>query len=173
MDLHKQREMYMNFGTWNKRSLNWSGTLKALDRELAMFRLDLLGIQEVLLGKGVTEWTEDYMYLVCGKEMRIINYGQDILYIRESYQKLNGLSLLVIGYNIYIVKRPLVWYNFVKVYASAEDKRKDWRSQSLWGIKVGIWSPSNGPYKIMLREFNAVLGENIFIMQHLGMTADM
>jgi len=47
--------MYMNFGTWNKRSLNWSGTLKALDRELAMFRLDLLGIQEVLLGKGVTE----------------------------------------------------------------------------------------------------------------------
>jgi len=48
------------------------------------------------------------MYLVCGKEMRIINYGQDILYIRESYQKLNGLSLLVIGYNIYIVKRPLV-----------------------------------------------------------------
>ena len=60
------------------------------------------------MGKGVTERTEDRMYLVCGKEMRIINYGQDILYIRESYQKLNGLSLLVIGYNIYIVKRPLV-----------------------------------------------------------------
>jgi len=55
MDLHKQREMYMNFGTWNKRSLNWSRTLNALDRELATFRSDLLGIQEVLLGKGVTE----------------------------------------------------------------------------------------------------------------------
>ena len=102
MDLHKQREMYMNFGTWNKRSLNWSRTLNALDRELATFRSDLLGIQEVLLGKGVTELKENYMYLVFGKEMKIINYGKDFLYIRESYQKLNGLSLLVIGYNIYI-----------------------------------------------------------------------
>jgi len=46
--------MYMNFGTWNIRSLNWSGTLKTVDRELATFRSDLLGIQ-VLMGKGVTE----------------------------------------------------------------------------------------------------------------------
>jgi hypothetical protein len=65
--------MDMNFGTWNMRSLNWSGTLKTVDRELAMFRSDLLGIQEDLLGKGVTERTEDYMYLVYGKEMKIIN----------------------------------------------------------------------------------------------------
>ena len=54
MDLHKQWEMYMNFGTWNIRSLNWSGTLKTVDRELATFRSVLLGIQ-VLMGKGVTE----------------------------------------------------------------------------------------------------------------------
>jgi len=73
-----------------------------LDRELAMFTSDLLGIQEVLLGKGVTEPTEGHMYLVCGKEMKIINYGQDFLYIRESYHMLNGLSFLVIGSNIYI-----------------------------------------------------------------------
>jgi len=30
-------------------------TLKTVDRELAMYRSDLLRIQEVLLGKGVTE----------------------------------------------------------------------------------------------------------------------
>jgi hypothetical protein len=65
--------MYMNFGTWKMRSLNSSGTLKTVDRELAKFRSDLLGIQEVLLGKGVTERTEVYKYLVCGKEMKIIN----------------------------------------------------------------------------------------------------
>ena len=63
----------MNFGTWNMRSLNWSGTHKTVDWELATFRSDLLGIQEVLISKGVTERTEDYMYLVCGKEMKIIN----------------------------------------------------------------------------------------------------
>jgi hypothetical protein len=38
MHLYKQREIYMNFGTWNMRSLNWSGTHKTLDRELAAFR---------------------------------------------------------------------------------------------------------------------------------------
>jgi hypothetical protein len=63
----------MYFGTWNMRSLNWSGTLKSVDRELAMFRSDLLGVQEFLLGKGGTERPKDYMYLVYGKEMKIIN----------------------------------------------------------------------------------------------------
>ena len=100
MDLHKQQEMYMSFCAWNMRRLNWSGTLKMLDRELAMFTSDLLGIQEVLLGKGVTEPTEGHRYLVCGKEMKIINYGQHFLYIRESYQKLSELILLVIECNI-------------------------------------------------------------------------
>ena len=51
--------------------LNWSGTLKTADRDLATFRSDLLGIQEVLLSKGVTERTEGHMYLVCRKEMEI------------------------------------------------------------------------------------------------------
>jgi len=30
-------------------------TLKTVDRELVMYRSDLLEVQEVLLGKGVTE----------------------------------------------------------------------------------------------------------------------
>jgi mRNA deadenylase 3'-5' endonuclease subunit Ccr4 len=47
--------MDMNFGTWNMRSLNWSGTLKTVDRELGTFRSDVLGVQEFVLGKGVTE----------------------------------------------------------------------------------------------------------------------
>jgi hypothetical protein len=55
------------------RSLNWIGTLLTMDRDLAIFRSDLLGIQEVLLSKGVTERPEDYMYLFYGKEMKVIN----------------------------------------------------------------------------------------------------
>ena len=53
------------------RRLNWSGTLKTADRDLATIRSDLLGIQEVLLVKRVIERTEDHVYLVCGKEMEI------------------------------------------------------------------------------------------------------
>jgi hypothetical protein len=47
--------MDMYFSTWNMRSLNCSGTLKTVDRELATYRSDLLGVQEFVLGKGVTE----------------------------------------------------------------------------------------------------------------------
>jgi hypothetical protein len=44
LDLNKQWEMDMNFGTWNVKSLYWSGTLKTLDREFATYRSDLLGV---------------------------------------------------------------------------------------------------------------------------------
>ena len=93
--------MDMNLCTWNMRSLNWSGTLKRVDRELARYRSDLLGVQEFVLGKGVTKRPEDCMYLVYGKEMKIINYRQDFLYISELYQQLSELILLVIGCSIY------------------------------------------------------------------------
>jgi len=54
-----------------------------------------LRVHDVASGKDVTERPENYMYLVYGKEMKIINYGQDFLYIRETYEQLRELSLLV------------------------------------------------------------------------------
>jgi len=56
--------MYVNFGTWNIRSLNWSRTLKTADRELAMYRSDLLGVQEVVLGKG-SQRTKRGLFVPC------------------------------------------------------------------------------------------------------------
>ena len=91
--------MDMNCGTWNVRSLNWSGTLETVDRELATYRSDLLGVQEVVLGKGVNEQPEDYMYLFYGKEMKTHQVGTGFL-LHQTYQQLNDLSLLVIGCNI-------------------------------------------------------------------------
>jgi len=67
-----------------------------LDRELAAHRSDLLGVQEYVVSKGVTERTEDYTYLIHGKEMKLFNLGQDFFYIRETYQHLSELSFLVI-----------------------------------------------------------------------------
>jgi exonuclease III len=39
--------MDMRFGTWNVRSLYMAGSLKMVARELAKYKLDLLGVQEV------------------------------------------------------------------------------------------------------------------------------
>jgi len=55
------------------RSLDWLGSLKTLDRGLATYRQDLLGIQEVLSGRGVTEPHEGLYVPFYGKEIRVIN----------------------------------------------------------------------------------------------------
>jgi exonuclease III len=39
--------MDMRFGTWNVRSLYRSGSLKTVSGELAKYKLDLVGVQEV------------------------------------------------------------------------------------------------------------------------------
>jgi hypothetical protein len=44
----------MTFGTWNVRSLYWSGSLTAAARELARYELDLVVVQGVRWDKGGT-----------------------------------------------------------------------------------------------------------------------
>jgi exonuclease III len=52
----------MRFGTWNVRSLHRAGSLTAAARELAGYKLDLLGMQEVRWGKGGTVRAGDYYF---------------------------------------------------------------------------------------------------------------
>ena len=43
----KQRKRDMRFGIWKVRSLYRAGSLTAAARELATYKLDLVGVQEV------------------------------------------------------------------------------------------------------------------------------
>jgi exonuclease III len=54
----------MRFGTstWNVRSLDRSGSLKTVARELGKYKLDLVGVQEVRWDSGGTERAEDYTF---------------------------------------------------------------------------------------------------------------
>jgi hypothetical protein len=48
--LHKRpklRNMDMRFGMWNVRSLYRAGSLMTVSRELARYKLDLVGVHEV------------------------------------------------------------------------------------------------------------------------------
>ena len=51
----KQCNRDMRFGTWNVRSLYRSGSLVAVARELARYKLYLLSVQEVNWAKGGKE----------------------------------------------------------------------------------------------------------------------
>ena len=50
----EQWERDMRFGTWNVRDLYRAGSLTAVVRELARYKLDLVGVQEVRWDRGGT-----------------------------------------------------------------------------------------------------------------------
>ena len=61
-----QREM--KIGTWNARSLYRAGSLKGSARELARYKLDVVGVQEVRWDKGGTVRAGDYDFFL--REMK-------------------------------------------------------------------------------------------------------
>jgi len=52
----------MRFGTWNVMSLYRAGSLRAVVRELARYKLNLVGVQEVRWDKGGTVRAGDYNF---------------------------------------------------------------------------------------------------------------
>jgi len=55
-------EMGHEIGTWNVRGLCKSGSLTIAVRELAPYKLDLLGVQEVRWEKANTITAGDYIF---------------------------------------------------------------------------------------------------------------
>ena len=58
----KQRKRDIGEGAWNVRSLYRAGSLTAAARELARYKLDLVGVQEVRWDKGGTVRAGDYNF---------------------------------------------------------------------------------------------------------------
>jgi hypothetical protein len=86
----------MRFGTWNIRRLYRVGSLITVSRELSRYRLDLVEVLEVRWEGSVTVPAREYTFCM-ERGMRTMIWVRGYLYIRESYQKLRGLSLLIIG----------------------------------------------------------------------------
>ena len=53
----------MRFGTWNARSLYRASSLTAAAREIARYKLDLVGVKAVRWDKGDTVRAGDYNFL--------------------------------------------------------------------------------------------------------------
>jgi hypothetical protein len=65
-------------------------------RELSKYKLDLMGVQEVRWKGGGNEAAREYTFFSL-KGNANHELGRGFLCIRETYQLLRGLSLLMIG----------------------------------------------------------------------------
>ena len=59
---NRKRKRDILLDTWNVRSLYRAGSVKAAARELARYKLDLVGVQEVRWDKGDTVGAGDYIF---------------------------------------------------------------------------------------------------------------
>jgi hypothetical protein len=66
----------MRFDTWKVRRVYRAGSLTAAFMELARFKLDLVGVQEVRWDKGGTVRAKKYIFSM-EKETKIINWEQE------------------------------------------------------------------------------------------------
>jgi hypothetical protein len=89
----------MSCGTWNVRSRYRSRSFTTVARELATYKLDLVGVQEVRRKKGGTI-SQGIAHFSLEKETKIITCGNDLLYTTAHYQHLEEQSLLVRGCRI-------------------------------------------------------------------------
>jgi hypothetical protein len=78
--------MDMVIGLWNVRNLYSAGSLMTASRELARYKFDLVGEQEVRWEGGGTEPAGEYTFFY-GKGNENHELGTGLLCIRESYQQ--------------------------------------------------------------------------------------
>jgi len=78
----RSRENDIVLGTWNIMSLYRAGSLTTVARELARFKLDLVGVEGVRWDKGGTIRAGDYNFFM-EKEIKIISWEQEFLYTKE------------------------------------------------------------------------------------------
>ena len=78
----KQLKRDNGYGTWNVRSLYRAGSFTAAARELARYKFDLVGVQEVRWDREGPVRAEDYNFFY-GKGNENISWEQDSLYTTE------------------------------------------------------------------------------------------
>jgi len=151
----------MKIGTWKVKSLYRAGSFKAATRELARYKLDVVGVQEVRWDKGSTVRAGDYDFFY-GKGNESHQLGTGFFVHRRIVSAVRRVEF-VNDRLLYIVLRGC-WRNSIiaNVHTQSEEK-SDESKDSFYEELEQVFDRFPKYYmKMLLGDFNAkVWRENI------------
>jgi hypothetical protein len=114
--------MDMILGTWNDRSLYWSGSLeKTVATELGKYKLDLVGVQDVRWDKGGIERAEDYTFFY-GAGNVDHQLGTGFLFVHKGIvSAVRRVEFVSDKMSYFILRGQWCNINVVNVHAPCED----------------------------------------------------
>jgi exonuclease III len=146
----------MSFGTWNVRSMDRAGSLMTAARDLAKYKLDLVGVQEVRWGKEGTVRVGEYTFFN-GKRQENHQLGTGFFVHQRIVSAIKRVEFVSEKLS-YIVLRGH-WCNIIALNAHAPTEEKGGDSKdSFYEELEGVFDHFPKYHMKILLDFNAKMG---------------